>query len=85
MAGYFILDKKNYLGNGKSVNDWSEIRDQCVIWEDDAALVLNKSAGISVMGERHGTDIIRVAQEAGEKLWWAHRIDKVASGAVLLV
>ncbi|MGH3889806.1 MAG: pseudouridine synthase family protein [Pseudonocardiaceae bacterium] len=66
------------------MNDWSEIRSQCVVWEDGAALVLNKSAGISVMGERHETDIIRMAQEAGEKLWWVHRIDKVTSGAVLL-
>lgn len=66
------------------MRDWGAIRDQCVIREDDAALALNKPAGISVMGERRDTDIIRMAQDANERLWWVHRIDKVTSGAVLL-
>ena len=36
------------------------------------------------MGERHDTDLVRLAGEAGEKLYPAHRIDKVTSGALLL-
>ena len=35
------------------------------------------------MGERHETDLVRLAAEAGEKLFPAHRIDKVTSGALL--
>lgn len=50
---------------------------------DDRVLVLDKPAGWSVMGERHDTDLVRLAQEAGERLWPAHRIDKVTSGVVL--
>jgi tRNA pseudouridine32 synthase/23S rRNA pseudouridine746 synthase len=63
------------------VADWSSIRH--VLYEDDAALVLHKPAGISVMGERHETDLVRLATDAGEPLFPAHRIDKVTSGAVL--
>ena len=54
------------------------------MYEDTAALVLNKPAGLAVMGERHDTDLVRLAAAAGEKLYPAHRIDKVTSGAVLL-
>ena len=63
--------------------DWASIRDGRILFEDEAALVLNKPAGISVMGERHETDIVRLARDAGEPLFPAHRIDKVTSGAVL--
>jgi len=66
------------------VSRWAEIRDGAVVYEDRAALVLNKPAGLSVMGERHETDLVRLAAEAGEKLYPAHRIDKVTSGALLL-
>ena len=66
------------------VNDWAQIRAGTVLYEDDAALVLNKPAGLAVMGERHDTDLVRLAEEAGEKLYPAHRIDKVTSGALLL-
>jgi tRNA pseudouridine32 synthase / 23S rRNA pseudouridine746 synthase len=62
---------------------WAEIRDGAVLYEDAAALVLNKPAGLAVMGERHDTDLVRLAAEAGQKLYPAHRIDKVTSGAVL--
>jgi tRNA pseudouridine32 synthase / 23S rRNA pseudouridine746 synthase len=65
------------------VADWADIRRDGVLFEDDAALVLNKPAGISVMGERHETDLVRLAADAGEPLFPAHRIDKVTSGAVL--
>lgn len=63
--------------------DWDAIRRDAVLFEDDAALVLNKPAGISVMGERHETDLVRLAADSGESLFPAHRIDKVTSGAIL--
>jgi tRNA pseudouridine32 synthase/23S rRNA pseudouridine746 synthase/23S rRNA pseudouridine1911/1915/1917 synthase len=65
------------------VSEWAGIRDG-VVFEDEAVLVLNKPAGISVMGERHETDLVRMAAAAGEELFPVHRIDKVTSGAVLL-
>lgn len=64
--------------------DWPALRAARVVWEDDAALVLDKPAGLSVTGERHDTDLVRLAAEAGEELFPAHRIDKVTSGAVVL-
>jgi len=66
------------------VSRWAEIREAAAVYEDDAVLVLNKPAGLAVMGERHDTDLVRLAQDAGEKLYPAHRIDKVTSGALLL-
>ena len=66
------------------MNDWAQIRAAAVLYEDDVALVLNKPAGLSVMGERHDTDLVRLAGDAGEKLYPAHRIDKVTSGVLLL-
>ncbi|WP_326554228.1 RluA family pseudouridine synthase [Micromonospora sp. NBC_01813] len=65
------------------MNLWSELRAGAVLFEDDAALVLNKPAGVSVMGERHGTDLVRLAEEAGEPVFPVHRIDKNTSGAIL--
>ena len=62
---------------------WAELKEQHTLHEDDAILVLDKPAGWSVMGERHDTDIVRLAADEGEKLWPAHRIDKVTSGVVL--
>jgi tRNA pseudouridine32 synthase/23S rRNA pseudouridine746 synthase len=64
------------------VSEWPGIR-AGVAFEDEAVLVLNKPAGISVMGERHETDLVRMAAAAGEELFPVHRIDKVTSGAVL--
>jgi tRNA pseudouridine32 synthase / 23S rRNA pseudouridine746 synthase len=66
------------------VSRWAQIRDGAVVYEDHAALVLNKPAGLAVMGERNDTDLVHLAAEAGERLYPAHRIDKVTSGAVLL-
>jgi tRNA pseudouridine32 synthase/23S rRNA pseudouridine746 synthase/23S rRNA pseudouridine1911/1915/1917 synthase len=65
------------------VSDWDDIQAGRVLLADEAALVLNKPAGVSVMGERHGTDLVRLATAAGEELFPVHRIDKVTSGAVL--
>lgn len=66
------------------MTDWSELRHRIVIWEDDYSVVVNKPPGISVMGERHDTDLVTMAADAGEALWWVNRIDKVTSGAVVL-
>jgi tRNA pseudouridine32 synthase/23S rRNA pseudouridine746 synthase len=66
------------------VDDWVAIRAACALLEDDAVLALAKPAGISVVGERHDTDLTTLAREAGEALLPVHRIDKVTSGAVLL-
>jgi tRNA pseudouridine32 synthase / 23S rRNA pseudouridine746 synthase len=64
--------------------DWARLREGRVVLADEAVLVLNKPAGISVTGERHETDLVRIAAGAGERLYPVHRIDKVTSGAVLL-
>lgn len=52
--------------------------------ETDEYLVLDKPSGVSVTGERHETDLVRIAKDAGEYLAPVHRIDKVTSGVVLL-
>lgn len=62
---------------------WAGIREGRELLRDDDLLALDKPAGWSVMGERHDTDIVRLARDAGETLWPAHRIDKVTSGVVL--
>lgn len=54
-----------------------------MLLEDEAILVLDKPAGISVMGERHDTDLVRMAADRGEILFPVHRIDKVTSGVIV--
>lgn len=63
---------------------WNELREEIVLWEDEHSLVVNKPSGLSVMGERHDTDLVTMAADAGEPLRWVNRIDKVTSGAVVL-
>ena len=53
------------------------------MFEDGGVVVLAKPPGISVTGERHDTDLVTMAQAAGERLLPAHRIDKVTSGIVV--
>jgi tRNA pseudouridine32 synthase/23S rRNA pseudouridine746 synthase len=65
------------------VDDWPRLRRGAVLLEDEAVLVLDKPAGISVTGERHDTDIVQLAADVGETLVPVHRIDKVTSGVVL--
>lgn len=65
------------------MSSWDEVRAGRELLRDDDLLVLDKPAGWSVMGERHDTDLVRLARDAGETLWPAHRIDKVTSGIVL--
>lgn len=62
---------------------FGRLRDEYRLLEDDAILALNKPTGISVMGERHGSDIASVAKDAAQELYPVHRIDKVTSGLVL--
>jgi tRNA pseudouridine32 synthase / 23S rRNA pseudouridine746 synthase len=62
---------------------WLDLRVERRLYEDDAVLVLDKPAGISVIGERHDVDLVDLARDAGEDLWPAHRIDKVTSGAIV--
>ncbi len=62
---------------------WQELRSRAVVYEDAGVVVLDKPAGISVTGERHGTDLVRLAAHAGERLMPAHRIDKVTSGLIV--
>lgn len=63
--------------------DWASLRAR-VLAETDDYLVLDKPAGISVTGERHETDLVRIAADAGEQVIPVHRIDKVTSGVLLL-
>lgn len=64
--------------------NWAELRAARTVVESDDYLVLDKPAGLSVAGERHETDLVRIARAAGEELIPVHRIDKVTSGVVLL-
>ncbi|NJQ06203.1 RluA family pseudouridine synthase [Streptomyces lonarensis] len=65
-------------------SDWPTIRRRTTVREDEAVLVIDKPADVSVVGERHDTDLMQLAKDAGEWLMPAHRIDKVTSGVVLL-
>lgn len=64
--------------------DWASLRTAWTLAETEQYLVLDKPAGLSVAGERHETDLVRIARDAGEELIPVHRIDKVTSGVVLL-
>jgi tRNA pseudouridine32 synthase/23S rRNA pseudouridine746 synthase len=63
---------------------WPELRRDRVLFDNADAIVLDKPPGLSVTGERHDTDVVELAREAGERLMPVHRIDKVTSGVVLL-
>jgi tRNA pseudouridine32 synthase/23S rRNA pseudouridine746 synthase len=64
--------------------DWAALRAARTLAETDDYLVLDKPAGLSVAGERHETDLVRIARDVGEELIPVHRIDKVTSGVLLL-
>jgi len=64
--------------------DWRGVLDQRVLYVDDQLLVIDKPAGIALVGERTDTDLMQQAREAGDFVMPAHRIDKVTSGVVLL-
>ena len=66
------------------VTTWAGVREGAVLFEDAAVLVVNKPAGIAVVGERHGADLVKLAREAAAWVRPVHRIDKETSGAVLL-
>ena len=63
---------------------WPELLRTRVLFENADVVVLDKPPGLSVTGERHDTDVVELAREAGERLMPVHRIDKVTSGLVLL-
>jgi tRNA pseudouridine32 synthase/23S rRNA pseudouridine746 synthase/23S rRNA pseudouridine1911/1915/1917 synthase len=63
---------------------WDELRRERAVYEDDRLLVLDKPPEVSVLGERRGTDLVRLARDAGARINPAHRIDKVTSGLVAL-
>ncbi|MGH8877272.1 MAG: RluA family pseudouridine synthase [Stackebrandtia sp.] len=63
--------------------DWNDLLAAHALVDNEQVLALDKPAGISVMGERHDTDLARIAAEAGDKLHPVHRIDKGTSGVVL--
>ena len=65
------------------VTNWADMLESTAVVDDPSVVALNKPAGISVTGERHGTDVVRLAADAGEKLYPVHRIDKATSGLVL--
>jgi tRNA pseudouridine32 synthase/23S rRNA pseudouridine746 synthase/23S rRNA pseudouridine1911/1915/1917 synthase len=65
------------------MTSWIDFRERHRLFEDDAVLVVDKPAGIAVIGERHAADLVDLAREAGEDVMPAHRIDKVTSGAVV--
>ena len=62
---------------------WKDIREKCVIYEDDAVLAINKPVGISVVGDSKEADLVTLARESGAILFPAHRIDKETSGIIL--
>jgi tRNA pseudouridine32 synthase/23S rRNA pseudouridine746 synthase len=62
---------------------WAALRASWLVFEDEAVLALNKPAGIPVIGERGGVDLLALARGGGEILRPVHRIDRVTSGLVL--
>lgn len=63
---------------------WPDLLARRTLLASDDIVALDKPPGLSVTGERHDTDIVDLAERAGEKLYPVHRIDKVTSGIVLL-
>src|SRR4051794_15674194 len=63
--------------------DWPTVRDHRALYSDDLVLVIDKPAGIAVVGERHDTDLMQQAREAGDWVMRAHRSGKVTRGVVL--
>lgn len=57
-----------------------------VVFSDDAILVVNKPAGLSVLPEGWDNDapyLVKLLEEKYGKIWVVHRIDKVTSGVVV--
>lgn len=64
-------------------DSWPDIKKNCVIYEDEHILVLNKPVGISVIDNSQEIDLITLAKTNNEKLSPVHRIDKETSGAIV--
>lgn len=71
-------------GGPAGEDTWARLRRDMVVFEDRTMLALNKPPGTSLVGERHGTDLARMAKEAGERWYPVHRVDKVTSGLVVI-
>src|ERR1044072_2312797 len=63
---------------GGVVSGWDDLLAGHVVLDTSDLLVLNKPAGLSVTGERHDTDVVRIAADAGVGLCPATRRDKRA-------
>jgi tRNA pseudouridine32 synthase / 23S rRNA pseudouridine746 synthase len=72
------------MNAAKDAFEWFNLRQSCVVYEDEAILALNKPPGISVVGDSSGIDIVTLAKVQNEKLTPVHRIDKETSGLVIL-
>ena len=46
---------------------WGDLRHARRLYEDDAVLVLDKPAGLAVIGERHADDLVDLAHAAGRR------------------
>lgn len=59
---------------------------EVTLFQDDDILVVNKPAGLSVLPEGWDKDalyLVKMLEEAHEKVWVVHRIDKSTSGIVV--
>ncbi|WKZ35883.1 MAG: RluA family pseudouridine synthase [Anaerolineales bacterium] len=57
-----------------------------VVFSDDAILVVNKPAGLSVLPEgwdKDASHLVKILEEQYGKLWVVHRIDKTTSGVLV--
>lgn len=58
-----------------------------ILYQDDAVIVVNKPAGVTVIPERFNTDAPSVnkilEEKIGMKLWVVHRLDRETSGVLL--
>lgn len=63
---------------------WPDLLARRTLLADDDIIALDKPTDLAVTGERHDTDVVDLAERAGERLYPVHRIDKVTSGIVLL-
>jgi tRNA pseudouridine32 synthase / 23S rRNA pseudouridine746 synthase len=71
------VKERNYM------TSWKEIRDSYTVLEDDFVIALNKPSGVTVTGDRHDMDIVRLAAAEDVTLYPVHRIDKATSGMIL--
>jgi len=57
-----------------------------ILYSDEAILVINKPAGLSVLPEGWDKDapyLVKILEEGYPKIWVVHRLDKVTSGVMV--